>query len=86
LAQRSGELVAFIAGIMGQQRLGREIEARFRIRMAVLAGLFVLIVVGLATWLTYAGKLDGGSLSFLLGLVTGYMLNYLRDSMPPRAG
>jgi len=34
-------------------------------------------IIGAASWLTSIGRLDGSSLIFLLGTVTGYLLTFL---------
>ncbi len=61
----------------------REAEGRFKIRMAwIVAGLVVFIVGG-AGVLTYFGKVDGQTFGFLLGLVVGYVLTFIRDAIYP---
>ena len=53
----------------------------FQIRMSLVALVVVLIVVGTASWLTYSEKLDGSSYGFLLGLIVGYVLTFVRDAI-----
>jgi len=45
-------------------------------RITVVVGLLVLIV-GIATWLTSNGKLDAGAFTFLMGTIIGYILAFL---------
>lgn len=35
------------------------------------------VIIGVASWLTSIGRLDGSSLIFLLGTITGYLLTFL---------
>jgi hypothetical protein len=87
LADRSKELLQLVGGVMGEQRLRRAGEGRFRLWMAIVTGVFLLVIVGTVAGLTYAGKVDGSSFTFLLGVVVGAMLALMRDMiMPPRSG
>ncbi len=46
------------------------------IRMVLVVGLLGAIV-GVASWLTSTGRLDGSNLMFILGTLTGYLLTFL---------
>jgi hypothetical protein len=61
----------------------RQSDSRFRIHMAWIAVAVVTIIVGVATFLTFTGKMDGSTYGFLLGLITGYALTFIRDAIRP---
>lgn len=61
----------------------KETEARFRTRMAWVAVVIVTLIVGTAGILTYVGKVDGSTFGFLLGLIVGYVLTFIRDAIRP---
>ena len=75
-------LKEFIQGVLetgltiwGEKILKRQL--RYSIyRITVVVGLLVLIV-GIATWLTSNGKLDAGAFTFLMGTIIGYILAFL---------
>ena len=49
-----------------------------------MAWVAVLIVgVGTSVYLTYLGKLDASTFGFLLGLVVGFVLKFIRDTISP---
>jgi len=45
---------------------------------AVLLVAFIVLVAGLLTW---KGKIDGSTFTFLLGLIVGYVLTFVRDQI-----
>lgn len=58
-------------------------ESKFSLKMAyLLTGLISLIVI-IAAVLTLYGKLDGSALTFLFGLLIGYMLTFIREAIYP---
>jgi len=61
----------------------RQSDSRFRIHMAWIAVVVVGIIVGVATLLTFTGKMDGATYGFLLGTIVGYALTFIRDAIRP---
>lgn len=61
----------------------KEAEVRFRLRMAWVAVIVVTLIVVTAGILTYTGKVDGSTFGFLLGLIVGYVLTFIRDAIQP---
>ncbi len=55
----------------------------FSLKMAIFAFLTVGLIVGSAAWLTYIGKIDGSTFTFLLGLIVGYALTFLQNLISP---
>lgn len=51
------------------------------ILMSILAILVVFLIVGISGYLTSQGKIDGSTFTFLLGLIVGYVLTFIRDSI-----
>jgi hypothetical protein len=49
--------------------------------MAWAAICVVAVIVGVAAFLTYHGKIDGSTFTFLLGLIVGYVLTFVRDQI-----
>lgn len=46
----------------------------FQKHMAWIALTVVVVIVGIAAVLTYKGKIDGSTFTFLLGLIVGHVL------------
>ena len=38
----------------------------------------MIVIIGVATYLTLRGKIDGSTLTFLLGVIVGYVLTFVR--------
>lgn len=74
-------LIRLVQTTMEQRQKSNEHEARFQTRMAGYAILVVIAVVGAAGFLTYEGKIDGSTFTFLLGLIVGYVLTFVRDQI-----
>ncbi|ASV29001.1 hypothetical protein [Maribacter cobaltidurans] len=55
----------------------------FSLKMAIFAFLIVGLIVGSAAWLTFSGKIDGSTFTFLLGLIVGYALTFLQNLINP---
>ena len=53
----------------------------YSIVMSIFAVLVVFLIVGISGYLTYKGKIDGSTFTFLLGLIVGYVLTFIRDSI-----
>lgn len=83
IATRSQEVISLIDSISGRVIESAEARGRFTIRMAWLAFGMVVVIIFAAGFLTYVGKIGGSTFAFLLGLVSGYMLNFVQDSMNP---
>jgi len=76
-------LIKLIESLGNQSLKTRDAEGRFKTRMAWFAAAIVGIVVGVSGFLTYVGKIDGSTFTFLLGLVVGYVLSFIRDAIYP---
>lgn len=84
LLLEQGKALKEIAGSFWEEsRKSKEAENRFKLKMTVIAGGIIVFVVVVAGFMTYKGKLDGSTFGFLLGLVTGYTLTFIRDSIRP---
>ena len=81
--ERVEPLVKLIETFSTQSLKSREAEGRFKIWMALFAAVVVVLVVGVSAFLTYEGKLDGSTFGFLLGLVVGYVLSFIREAIYP---
>ncbi len=80
---RVDPLIKLIESLSNQSLRTREAEGRFKTRMAWFAAIIVGLVVGTSAFLTYVGKMDGSTFGFLLGLVVGYILSFIRDAIYP---
>jgi len=57
----------------------RESEIRLTKFMALCAAGIVVFIVGVCTFLTFCGKLDSATFGFLIGVVVGSALTFVRD-------
>lgn len=83
VADRAENLVKLITAISEGSRKAQEARAQFSIRIAWVAVVVVLLIVGVSGFLTYVGKVDGSAFSFLIGVVIGYLLTFLREAVTP---
>ncbi len=81
IADRVEPVLKIITTIAERSLKASETDVRFRVHMAKVAVFVVSIIVIAAGILTYVGKLDGSTFGFLLGLIVGYMLTFIRDSI-----
>lgn len=83
---RVDPLIKLVQAFSEQARQTREGEGRFKTKMAWFAAIIVTVVVGTSAFLTYESKMDGSTFGFLLGLVVGYVLSFIRDAIyPPKS-
>lgn len=61
----------------------QESEARFNIRMTSFAVIVIALIILSAGVLTFYDKIDGATFTFLLGLIVGYLLTFLKESINP---
>ena len=83
IADRVDPVIHIIKTIAESSLNSRRSDSQFRIHMAWIAVAVVAIIVGVATFLTFKGKLDGSTYGFLLGLIVGYVLTFIRDAISP---
>ena len=81
LAERADPLVKLVGAAADRYQKGKERESRLQLHMAWVAVLVVFLIVSVSTVLTYLGKIDGSTFTFLLGLIVGYVLTFIRDSV-----
>lgn len=81
IADRAKPLLDLITSTMQERQKGITEELRFQIRMAWVAVTVVIVIVGVAAYLTFRGKIDGSTFTFLLGLIVGYVLTFVRDQI-----
>lgn len=58
-------------------------DIRFSLNMAVMLTILISLIVIVATILTIYNKIDGSALTFLFGLLIGYMLTFVREAIYP---
>ena len=58
-------------------------DIKFSLRMAFILTFIISLIVIVTSILTFYGKLDGAALTFLLGLIVGYMLTFIREAIYP---
>jgi len=74
---------ATIENIANQFFKHNEQKTKFSIRMAIILTFIVSLIVVVTSILTFLGKLTGEALTFLLGLIVGYMLTFIREAIYP---
>jgi hypothetical protein len=83
VADRAEPLIEIFKTFAERSAQARETKVKFRIGMTLVAVITVLVLVGTAAFLTYVGRISGSTFSFLLGLIIGYMLTFIRDAIGP---
>lgn len=81
LADRADPIVNLIQTTVTSYQHGKEREIGFQKHMSLVALAVVVFIVGIAAFLTYRGKIDGSTFTFLLGLIVGYVLTFVRDQV-----
>ena len=81
LADRADPVVKLLTAAVTSYQKGQERENSFQKHMAWIALTVVVVIVGVAAILTYKGKIDGSTFTFLLGLIVGYVLTFVRDQI-----
>lgn len=76
-------LIEMIQAVGERYTESRTTRVWFRIGMTITAAVTVLILVGIAAFLTYHDKIEGSTFGFLLGLIIGYVLTFIRDAIGP---
>ncbi len=83
VADRFEPIVKIIQTVAESNLKSRQSDSKFRIHMAWIAAVVVTVIVGVATFLTFNDKMDGSTYGFLLGLIVGYVLTFIRDAIRP---
>ena len=81
IADKVDPLIKLYETAVRERREGQKLEANFQKHMSWMATVVVLAIVGVAAFLTYKGKVDGSTFTFLLGLIVGYVLTFIRDQI-----
>ena len=82
---RVGPVLEYIKTLFEQYTRREQLLARGRFKMTWVAFFIVALIVIVAGVLTYVDKIDGSTFTFLLGLVVGYTLTFVREAInPPR--
>jgi len=81
LADRVDPVVKLIQAAVTSYQNGQEREIRFQKQMSLIAVLLIGFIVSVAAVLTWKGKIDGSTFTFLLGLIVGYVLTFVRDQI-----
>jgi hypothetical protein len=81
LADRAEPVVTLLNAAVTKYQAGKEREVSLQKHMAWVALAVVVFIVGVAGVLTYKGKIDGSTFTFLLGLIVGYVLTFVRDQI-----
>lgn len=83
IADRVEPVISIITTITERSLKSKESESRFRTKMSIGAAIVIIFVVLVAGGLTYVGRVDGSTFSFLLGTIVGYVLTYIREAIYP---
>ena len=81
LADKADPLVKLISTSVDRYQKGQDRQIKFQTHMAWVAVSVVFAIIGVAAWLTFVGKIDGSTFTFLLGLIVGYVLTFIRDQI-----
>lgn len=77
IADRMDAIIGIYKTTMAHRQTAQASEDRF----SWLAVSMVAFIVLVAAFLTYRGKIDGSTFTFLLGLIVGYLLTFVRDQI-----
>jgi hypothetical protein len=83
LSENADNLISLIKNTADKWLEIKKTNIGFSVKMAFFASMIVLIIVGSAGWLTYVGKVDGSTFTFLLGLIVGYVLTFMQNLINP---
>jgi hypothetical protein len=81
LADRMDAIIKVYQTTMAHRQTTQVNEDRFQMKMSWLALSMVAFIVVVAAFLTYRGKIDGSTFTFLPGLIVGYLLTFVRDQI-----
>lgn len=81
LAEKADPIVKLLTTTIDGYQKGQQREVSFQKHMAWVAISVVFVIIGVAAFLTYVGKIDGSTFTFLLGLIVGYVLTFIRDQI-----
>ena len=81
IAEKIDPIIKMYSTAMEHRQAAESNEKRFRLKMSWVALSFVAFIVAIAAFLTYRGKIDGSTFTFLLGLIVGYLLTFVRDQI-----
>jgi hypothetical protein len=81
LAEKADPLVKLLTATVQGYQTGKEREVRLQKHMAWIAVSVVVLIIVVSGLLTYKGKIDGSTFTFLLGLIVGYVLTFVRDQI-----
>jgi hypothetical protein len=81
LAEKADPIVKLLNTTIEGFQNAKEREVRFQTQMSWVAVSIVFLIVGVAGFLTYRDKIDGSTFTFLLGLIVGYVLTFIRDQI-----
>tara|TARA_R110002050_G_C8589190_1_gene484465 strand:- start:70 stop:510 length:441 start_codon:yes stop_codon:yes gene_type:complete len=83
LSENADNLISLIKNSADKWLEHKKTSIGFSINMALFAAIIIISIVGSAGWLTYVGKIDGSTFTFLLGLIVGYALTFLQNMINP---
>lgn len=83
LSDNADNLISLIKETADKWLQIRKTTLGFNTKMSFFASAIILIIVGSAGWLTYEGKIDGSTFTFLLGLIVGYALTFIQNLINP---
>ena len=83
VADRMEPLLKLLTTFFEQSLARHKAAASFELRMAWIVLTIVVFIVVVAGFLTYLEKIDGSTFTFLLGLIVGYILTFIRDTIRP---
>lgn len=79
-ADRADELIKLAKSWWEQSQETKAADRKYQIRLVRIVAFLVTLMVGVAAWLTYADKVPGSTLSFLLGTIVGYLLTFVQNA------
>lgn len=83
LSDNADNLISLIKNTADKWLEIKKTTLGFNTKMSLFASLIILMIVGSAGWLTYEGKIDGSTFTFLLGLIVGYALTFIQNLINP---
>jgi len=81
IADKAEPLIKLLTSTMDKYQAGQQSKANLQKHMAWVAVSVVFFVIIVAGLLTYREKIDGSTFTFLLGLIVGYVLTFVRDQI-----
>ncbi len=83
IVTNAGPVSSLIEIITTKLLSSKEVDTKHSLKMAYVAVFLVSFIIVVTGLLTYLDKIDGSTFTFLMGLIVGYVLTFVREAIFP---